>query len=106
MHCHSKGNWSWISQEASNQGLSVPQLARLLDVEPQAVRYWINGRNDPHLPSVLKLAIIFFDGSVERLAERAGFSQACILQEITAQMEGLCTSQPSLRKITHLSTLT
>lgn len=86
---HSKGDWSWIPQEAANRGLSVPQLAQLLDVEPQTVHYWIHGRNDPHLPSALKLAAIFFGGSVEQLAERAGFDRAGILREVAAQMEGL-----------------
>lgn len=93
MRNHSKGDWAWIPQEAANRGLTVPQLARLLDVEPQAVRHWINGRNAPHFPNALRLAVIFFGGSVEQLAERAGFDRVSILREVTAQMKGLSLRQ-------------
>ncbi len=67
----SKGDWSWLPEEARNQwGMTVSELAAWLGVKRQVVDNWIRGRNDPDLINVFKLARLV--GSSEELARRAG----------------------------------
>ncbi len=90
----SKGDWSWLRTEAVRRGMTVPQLALCLGVSPQAVNYWERGRNDPDFQNILRLAILFFDGSVERLADRVGLNQVALLQDMTAQAEAMGVELP------------
>ncbi len=70
----SKGDWSWIRQEAAQRGMTIPQLASYLGVTPQAVNYWANNRNDPDFLNIVRLVYTLCDGSLEVLASRTGIS--------------------------------
>ena len=79
----SKGNWSWIPEEAKEQwGFTVSELAAWLGVKRQVVDNWVRGRNDPDIANVIKLARLV--GSIEELARRTGididFSPPGVLQ--------------------------
>jgi len=90
----SRGDWRWIRTEATQRGLSLPQLASYLDVTPQAVNYWVNNRNDPDFLNLLKLAYIFCDGSLEKLAHKAGIDLRALRQDLRLQAEALGIEPP------------
>jgi len=90
----SRGDWRWIRTEATQRGLSLPQLASYLDVTPQAVNYWVNNRNDPDFLNLLKLAHIFCDGSLEKLAHKAGIDLRALRQDLRLQAEALGIEPP------------
>lgn len=90
----SKGDWSWIRQEAAQRGMTIPQLASYLGVTPQAVNHWANNRNDPDFLNIVRLVYTLCDGSLEVLASRTGISLRALSQDLRAQAEALGIEPP------------
>ena len=85
----SKGDWTWIPQEATRRGITTPQLALCLDITPQTIHGWATGRADPSFRNLLMLAHIFCDDSVEKLAGMAGIDWRSLVADLRFQAEAL-----------------
>ena len=84
-----KGDWNWIIEEARRKQLTISRLAAVLNVAPQTINYWVNGRRNPSWANTLKLAYVLCDDSANEMAHRAGIEWETTKQDLSAQAKAL-----------------
>lgn len=83
------GNWSWIEEIVRGQGLSISQFAKVHGFRQQTFSNWVRNINDPDMLNLMRLAIIFTEGSIDALLKRAQVDISFIQEELEAGLKRL-----------------
>jgi tetratricopeptide (TPR) repeat protein len=69
------GNWRWIQSAAREKHLSIDDVGKFVGVSKQSVYAWIKGKQDPKSSHLYPLAMLFTNGDVNVLLDRAGLNK-------------------------------
>jgi tetratricopeptide (TPR) repeat protein len=69
------GNWRWIQSAAREKHLSIDDVGAFVGVSKQSVYAWMNGQKDPRTTHLYPLAVLFTNGDVNVLLDRAGLNK-------------------------------
>jgi DNA-binding XRE family transcriptional regulator len=94
------GNWRWIQSAAREKHLSIDDVGAFVGVSKQSVYAWTNGQKDPRTTHLYLLAVLFTNGDVNVLLDRAGLNKIDNWNKQQLKIRDLIKEKQSKPKLT------